>query len=122
MELRFRRAVAGLGGPCVAAGIAAYAVSGSAPAERREQFHDGRDRDPGEDQRLRLERAGLCGAVAAAKAAGLKVKLVQNIGYNNTTAVLRELAQTSGVGFIIAHASGYDTQARRSPSSTRSRS
>ncbi|MGH2859366.1 MAG: BMP family lipoprotein [Solirubrobacteraceae bacterium] len=55
---------------------------------------------------------GVNGINQAASSFGLKVKLVQDIGYNNTTAVLRQLALTKP-GLIIAHASGYDTNAQR---------
>ncbi len=55
---------------------------------------------------------GVNGLKAAAKPFGLKVKVVQDIGYNNTTAVLRQLA-LSKPGLIVAHASGYDTNAQR---------
>jgi basic membrane protein A and related proteins len=55
---------------------------------------------------------GLAGLQQAAAAYGLKVKAIQNIGYNNTTAVLRQLA-LAHPGLIIAHASGYDTNAQR---------
>jgi basic membrane protein A len=55
---------------------------------------------------------GVAGLKTAAASYGLNVKVVQNIGYNNTTAVLRQLALTHP-GLIIAHASGYDTNAQR---------
>ncbi len=55
---------------------------------------------------------GLAGAKAAASTDGLKVKLVQNIGYNNTDTVLRQLALAKPK-LIIAHASGFDTSAQR---------
>jgi simple sugar transport system substrate-binding protein len=55
---------------------------------------------------------GVNGLKAAAAPYGLNVKVVQDIGYNNTTAVLRQLA-LSHPGLIVAHASGYDTNAQR---------
>jgi basic membrane protein A and related proteins len=55
---------------------------------------------------------GVNGLKTAASAYGVNVKVVQNIGYNNTTAVLRQLALTHP-GLIVAHASGYDTNAQR---------
>ncbi len=55
---------------------------------------------------------GLDGAKAAAASNGLKVKLIQNIGYNNTDTVLRQLALAKPK-LIIAHASGFDTSAQR---------
>src|SRR5579871_5009955 len=105
MELRFRRTVAGLGGLALAAGIAAYAASGSSPANAASSFTTIAIATPAKTNDYGWNQQGYNAAIAAAKADGLKVKLVQNIGYNNTTAVLRELAQTPGVGFIDAHAS-----------------
>jgi basic membrane protein A and related proteins len=55
---------------------------------------------------------GVAGLQQAAQANGLKVNVVQDIGYDKTDAVLRQLAH-SGAGLIIAHASGYDTNAQR---------
>jgi simple sugar transport system substrate-binding protein len=55
---------------------------------------------------------GLNGAAAAAKENGATLQAITNIGYDNTQNVLRQLAQ-GGAGFIIAHASGYDTIANR---------
>jgi simple sugar transport system substrate-binding protein len=55
---------------------------------------------------------GVNGLKTAASPYGLNVKVVQDIGYNNTTAVLRQLA-LSHPGLIVAHASGYDTNAQR---------
>jgi len=55
---------------------------------------------------------GLNGAAAAAKQNGASLQSITNIGYDNTENVLRQLAQ-GGAGFIIAHASGYDTVANR---------
>jgi basic membrane protein A len=55
---------------------------------------------------------GYAGAKAAAAADGMKVKLVQNIGYNNTDTVLRQLALAKPK-LLIAHASGFDTSAQR---------
>lgn len=56
---------------------------------------------------------GVSGIKAAATAGGgIKVNVTQDIGYNNTDSVLRQLAH-SGAGLIIAHASGYDTSAQR---------
>jgi simple sugar transport system substrate-binding protein len=55
---------------------------------------------------------GYDGAKAAASHNGLTVKLVQNIGYNNTDTVLRQLALAKPK-LLIAHASGFDTSAQR---------
>jgi simple sugar transport system substrate-binding protein len=55
---------------------------------------------------------GFTGAQQAASADGMKVKLIQNIGYDKTDAVLRQLALSKPT-LLIAHASGYDTSAQR---------
>jgi basic membrane protein A and related proteins len=55
---------------------------------------------------------GYTGAQQAASADGMKVKLIQNIGYDKTDAVLRQLALAKPT-LLIAHASGYDTSAQR---------
>jgi basic membrane protein A len=55
---------------------------------------------------------GIAGAKAAAAAEGAKVTVVQNIGYDNTESVLRQLASKKP-GLLIAHASGYDPIATR---------
>ena len=55
---------------------------------------------------------GYNAAKAAASSVGAKFVAQTNIGYDKTEAVLRQLAQ-GGAGFIVAHASGYDTVASR---------
>jgi basic membrane protein A len=50
---------------------------------------------------------GLRGAEAAAKSTGLKLTADTNVGYDNTETILTQAAQKSGVGFVIAHASGF---------------
>src|SRR5436190_1472439 len=55
---------------------------------------------------------GYNAAKAAAASIGAKFVAQTNIGYDKTEAVLRQLAQ-GGAGFIVAHASGYDTVASR---------
>src|SRR5256714_1221812 len=55
---------------------------------------------------------GYNAAKAAAASVGAKFVAQTNIGYDKTEAVLRQLAQ-GGAGFIVAHASGYDTAASR---------
>jgi basic membrane protein A and related proteins len=55
---------------------------------------------------------GILAAKAAAGTVGAGIQVVPNIGYDNTQAVLSQLAQ-SGANFIVAHASGYDTIAKR---------
>jgi simple sugar transport system substrate-binding protein len=55
---------------------------------------------------------GVAGLQTAASGFGIKVNVVQDIGYDKTDTVLRQLAQ-SKPGLIVAHASGYDTSAQR---------
>jgi basic membrane protein A len=55
---------------------------------------------------------GYDAAKGAASANGMNVDLVQDIGYNNTDTVLRQLALKHPT-LLIAHASGYDTSAQR---------
>jgi basic membrane protein A and related proteins len=55
---------------------------------------------------------GVSGVLHAAGGFGLKVHVVQDIGYDKTDTVLRQLAH-SGAGLVIAHASGFDTSAQR---------
>lgn len=56
---------------------------------------------------------GVAGLKAAAKKYGLTVKVVANIGYNNTPAILRQIASGSPKpGLVVAHASGFDTAAQ----------
>ncbi len=55
---------------------------------------------------------GYNGAKQAAAATGGKVKLVQDIGYDKTDTVLRQLALSKPT-LLIAHASGFDTSAQR---------
>jgi len=50
---------------------------------------------------------GLKGAANAAKATGLKLTADSNVGYDNTETILTQAAQKPGVGFVIAHASGF---------------
>ena len=57
-------------------------------------------------------QVGVNNAKTAAAAAGASFKATTNIGYDKTAVVLRQLA-SSGADFIIAHASGYDTDANR---------
>lgn len=55
---------------------------------------------------------GLLAAQSVANAVGAKLDTLSNIGYNNTEALLAQLAQ-GGAQLIIAHASGYDTAAKQ---------
>ena len=53
---------------------------------------------------------GVEGAKAAAKAAGIKIEVAENLGYGDVRPTLQELAE-DGAGLLIAHASGYNTAA-----------
>lgn len=55
---------------------------------------------------------GVQGANEAAESVGAEVEEATDIGYEQTEAVLRQLAQKKP-GLLIAHASGYDTSAQR---------
>ena len=55
---------------------------------------------------------GYNGAKQAATATGDKVKLIQDIGYDKTDTILRQLALSKPT-LLIAHASGFDTPAQR---------
>jgi len=57
-------------------------------------------------------QVGVSNAMAAAAAAGASFKATTNIGYDKTDVVLRQLAK-SGANFIIPHASGYNTSAKK---------
>ena len=54
---------------------------------------------------------GVNAATAVARANGAHLQVISDIGYNNTQSLLSQLAQQHNQ-FIIAHASGYDTQAK----------
>ncbi len=55
---------------------------------------------------------GFNGAKAAAAATGSQFQAITNVGYDKTDVILRQLI-TGGAKFIVAHASGYDTIAKR---------
>ncbi|MCU1557099.1 MAG: family transporter substrate-binding protein [Microbacteriaceae bacterium] len=61
---------------------------------------------------------GLAGATAAAKATSLKLTSDTNVGYDNTQTILTQAAQKSGVGFVIAHASGFGQAAAQANAKT----
>lgn len=50
---------------------------------------------------------GVQGAKTAAQATGLRLITNTNVGYDNTKTILTQAAQQPGVGFLIAHASGF---------------
>lgn len=61
---------------------------------------------------------GLAGATAAAKGTDLKLTADTNVGYDNTLTILTQAAQKSGVGFVIAHASGFGQAAAQANAKT----
>ena len=65
---------------------------------------------------------GVAGLKAAAKAYGIKVKVVTNIGYHDAASSCASRWPPPTTGLIIAHASGYDTRPQQVAAQTRSRS
>jgi simple sugar transport system substrate-binding protein len=113
MEITLRRVGSGFTGLALLAGLAAFAASGSSPASAAStKLTKVAIATPAKTNDYGWNSQGVVGLETAAKAYGLQVKVVPNIGYNNTVSVLRQLAQ-QGYGLIIAHASGYDTQAKQ---------
>lgn len=55
---------------------------------------------------------GLIGAEQAAKRLGIELEEHSNVGYDNTETILTQVAQ-SGVGLVIAHASGFNAAGHR---------
>src|ERR1019366_7852859 len=113
MQITLRRVGSGLTGLALLAGLAAFAASGSSPASAAStKLTKVAIATPAKTSDYGWNSQGVAGLQAAAKSYGLQVKVVPNIGYNNTVSVLRQLAQ-QGYGLVIAHASGYDTQAKQ---------
>jgi simple sugar transport system substrate-binding protein len=115
MQLTSRRLASGFAGLALVAGLGVYAYGGSASAAGGTKVTSVAIATPAKDNDYGWNAQGVAGLQAAAKSYGIpasKIKVVQNIGYNNTTAVLRQLAQ-GHYGLIVAHASGYDTQAQQ---------
>jgi basic membrane protein A and related proteins len=113
MQLTSRRLGSGLVALGLAAGIAAYASSGSVSANAAggTKVTSVAIATPAKDNDYGWNAQGVAGLQAAAKSFGItNVKVVQNIGYPTTPAVLDSLA-AAHYGLIVAHASGYDTQA-----------
>ncbi len=55
---------------------------------------------------------GLRGAQAAAEELGIELEDHSNVGYDNTETILTQVAE-DGVGFVIAHASGFNAAGHR---------
>jgi basic membrane protein A and related proteins len=113
MQLTSRRLGTGLAGLALVAGVAAYAAGGIASAAGGTKVTSVAIVTPAKTSDYGWNAQGVAGIEAAAKAFGIKnVKVVTNIGYPTTPAVLQSLARAH-YGLIIAHASGYDTQAKQ---------
>src|SRR5579862_5484915 len=113
MHLTSTRLGSGLAGLALLAGVAAYAASGSASAAGGTKVTSVAIATPAKLSDYGWNAQGVAGLEAAAKAMGIKtVKVVANIGYPTTPAVLQSLA-AAHYGLIVAHASGYDTQAKQ---------
>jgi basic membrane protein A len=109
MHTTFRRVGSGVAGLALVAALAAGGLSANAASTKLTTVAIA---TPAKTSDYGWNSQGVAGLKTAAASYGLKVKVVQNIGYNNTPSVLRQLAQ-SGAGLIIAHASGYDPQAKQ---------
>ena len=115
MQLTSTRLGSGLAGLALVAGVAAYAAGGSASAAGGTKVTSVAIATPAKTNDYGWNAQGVAGLEAAAKAYGIpssKVKVVTNIGYPTTPAVLQSLA-AAHYGLIVAHASGYDTQAKQ---------
>ena len=119
MHLTSTRLGSGLAGLALVAGVAAYAASGSASAAGGTKVTSVAIATPAKTNDYGWNAQGVAGLEAAAKAYGIKtVKVVTNIGYPTTPAVLQSLA-AGHYGLIVAHASGYDTQAKQVAAQTK---
>src|SRR5579863_9352890 len=113
MHLTSTRLGSGLAGLALVAGVAAYAAGGSASAAGGTKVTSVAIATPAKADDYGWNAQGVAGLKAAAKAYGIKtVKLVTNIGYPTTPAVLQSLS-AAHYGLIVAHASGYDQQAKQ---------
>ena len=121
MQLTSRRLGSGLAGLALVAGVAAYATGGTASAAGGTKVTSVAIATPAKANDYGWNAQGVAGLEAAAKAEGIpssKVKVVTNIGYPTTPAVLQSLA-AAHYGLIVAHASGYDTQAKQVAAQTK---
>jgi simple sugar transport system substrate-binding protein len=113
MHLTSKRLGTGFAAVAVAAGAVAIAAGGSASASGGTKVTSVAIATPAKTNDYGWNAQGVAGLKAAAKAYGItKVKVVTNIGYPTTPAVLQQLA-SAHYGLIVAHASGYDTQAKQ---------
>lgn len=110
MQISVRRLGAGLAGLTLVAGVAVYSTAAGAAGKKVTSVAIA---TPAKTNDYGWNAQGVNGLKQAAAALGIKTVFVeQNIGYNNTDAILRQLAQ-KGYGLVVAHASGYDTSAQR---------
>jgi len=114
MQITLRRVGSGLVGLGAVAAVAVYAAAGSVSASvAGTKVTSVAIATPAKTNDYGWNAQGVAGLKAAAKAYGItKVKVVTNIGYPTTPAVLQQLA-SAHYGLIVAHASGYDTQAKQ---------
>jgi basic membrane protein A len=63
-------------------------------------------------------QVGLKDAQAAADNLGLKLDAYPNVGYDNPETNIEQAAKKSGVGFVIAHASGFGDAAAKAQANT----
>lgn len=63
-------------------------------------------------------QVGLKDAQAAADKLGLKLDAYPNVGYDNPETNIEQAAKKSGVGFVIAHASGFGDAAAKAQANT----
>ena len=90
MQLTSRRLASGFAGLALVAGLGVYVSAGSASAAGGTKVTAVAIATPAKDNDYGWNAQGVAGLQAAAKSYGIKtVKVVQNIGYNNTSAVLR---------------------------------
>lgn len=121
MHGRFRWLAGALGAAAIAVAIAAAGSSAVAASRGHRSAHSSGLKFktvaialPAKVSDYGWNAQGVAGLKAAAKKYGLKVKVVPNIGYNNTPAILRQIADGSPKpGLVIAHASGFDTAAQQ---------
>ena len=122
MQIRLKLLAPAMAGLALAVGLAACGSSSSSSStsggtsttatSSSLPFHTVAIATPAKTTDYGWNAQGVNGLKTASAPYGVNVKVVQNIGYNNTTAVLRQLALTHP-GLIVAHASGFDTNAQR---------
>ncbi|GAA4168470.1 putative B6 ABC transporter substrate-binding protein [Gryllotalpicola koreensis] len=64
-------------------------------------------------------QVGLKDAAAAAKSLGVKLDKYPNVGYDDPQTVIEQAAKKPGVGFVIAHASGFGDAAAKAQADTK---